>query len=49
MDHKTGNLKGGGGGEAKEKALEGKTQRQVRRLTQCTIGLQHFLDTLCFC
>jgi len=28
---------GGGGGEAKEKASEGKTQKEVRRLTQCTI------------
>jgi len=40
MDHKTGILKGrggGGGGEAKEKASEGKTQKEVRRLTQCTI------------
>lgn len=46
MDHKTGILKkggggavevGGGGGEAKEKASEGKAQKEVRRLTQCTI------------
>lgn len=46
MDHETGILKGvgggvevggGGGGEAKEKASEGKIQKEVRRLTQCTI------------
>jgi hypothetical protein len=46
MNHKTGILKeggggvevgGGGGGEAKEKASEGKAQKEVRRLTQCTI------------
>lgn len=37
MDHKTGDMKEGGGGEAKEKALEGKTQKDVRRLTHCTI------------
>jgi hypothetical protein len=36
MDHMTGNLKGGGGGRGGE-ALEGKTQKEVRRLTQCTI------------
>jgi len=54
MVHKTGILNRwgrgeGGGGEANEKVLEGKTQKEIRRLTQCTIWLQHFLDTLCFC
>jgi hypothetical protein len=37
MDYKTDNLNGGGGGKAKEKALEGKTEKEFRRLTQCTI------------